>query len=106
MSEDAHFSGSNSFAHRFYCADCREYLLADNAATLAARLNHHNISIHPTNFSKWTETTLIGSKFYEGNLPAPPYIAEIASAPIGVKAEIEISKADRKMLDKMHVRWD
>lgn len=99
------------FIHKYYCEHCRQYIFGDTAAMLAMGVNLHNSAMHPADFSTWTAGGIVLSTRYSGpGFAALPQYTK----PFGTTSRSEggdtklpqITKADRELLAKGHVRWD
>lgn len=102
--------------HKFYCIFCREFMFSESESLLAARVNQHNDTRHPSNYSSWSAKTIVASTQYTspgGTVLQPakePVICTSLVGPVGnwgdAKNAPTITADDREFLEKGRIKWD
>jgi len=87
--------------HQFYCPHCRTHLYGGTASQLAAHVNNHNASLHPSDFCMWTDALIVSSTWY-----AETSLDTSSIKPSEVKIRpAELTEYDKKMLDEARIIW-
>lgn len=96
-----------SAPHKYYCSRCDRFMYGVTLAELAINVNYHATSLHPSDFSNWTVSSIVDSANY--SVP-PSSVLPQYTEPYGTTSKRgsvlpTLTEDDKAMLAEAKISW-